>query len=155
MPGHPALAGGVAWSHHPLWSEITRELLLSGTQLRRGLRRPQRQMRPLSGPGWRWKSHGTVGRVCFMTHGSIVTAPLALRLSLLCSGEGGPHFDRGMRGAQLTSSALSSGRGQSEGQGQEADVPGGFQAPCSTGPCKRWESLAVAGPWEEGDGAPL
>lgn len=33
-----------------------------------------------------------------MTHSSIVTKPLPLGLSLLCSGEGRPHFSRRSEG---------------------------------------------------------
>lgn len=62
-------------------------------------------------------SSKTAGCVCFVTHSPTVTKPLALGMSLLCSGEGTPHFYGGSEGAHLASAAPSPGRRQSNGKG--------------------------------------
>lgn len=84
----------------------------------------------------------TAGCVCFVTFIPTVAKPLALGMSLLCSGEGTPYFYGGSEGAHLASAAPSLGRGQSKGKGQEMGLLGSFQAPYSNS----WEVKPV---WKE------
>lgn len=62
---------------------------------------------------------------------------LGVEFTLQWGGETSLYLE-GVRGAQLASSFPSPERGQSKGRGQEMDMPGSFQTPCSTGPCECW-----------------
>ena len=77
---------------------------------------------------WKLKIYPRQLGVCFVTHSSTVTKPLALGMSLLCREEERPQFSGGSEGSPAA--APNPGRGQGKGQGQEMRTLGSFQATC-------------------------